>query len=234
MHLAAHGAYSWQKDAERIFETNAIGTLRLLEACAEGGVERIVHAGSSSEYGIKDHPPAEDELPEPNSEYAVAKLAGTMCCALFARERDVEAVTLRLYSAYGPWEHRDRLVPTLVEAALRGELPPLVNASVARDFVFVDDVCQAFLLAASASGTEPGAVYNVASGHQTTIREIVDVARSLFGVEAEPSWGSMPDRSWDTPSWVGDPSRIEREFDWRAKVGLEEGLRLTADWMASG
>lgn len=232
MHLAAHGAYSWQTDADRIFETNALGTRRLLEACEGAGVECLVHAGSSSEYGYKNRPPSESELPEPNSDYAVAKLAATMSCAQFASERDLRTVTLRLYSAYGPWEHPDRLVPTLVRAALSGELPPLVSPDVARDFVFVEDVCSAFVLSSAETNDEGRAIYNVASGRQTTIREIVEMTRSVFGVETEPDWGSMPDRGWDTTTWIGDPSLIQRELGWNAEVDLEEGLRRTAEWAA--
>lgn len=232
MHLAAYGAYSWQTEADRIFDTNAMGTRRLLEACAAAGVECLVHAGSSSEYGYKDHAPAECELPEPNSDYAVAKLAATMSCAQFARERDLRTVTLRLYSAYGPWEHPKRLVPTLVRAATRGELPPLVSPDVARDFVFVDDVCSAFVLASESPGDHPGAVYNVASGRQTTIRELVETARSLFGVEADPDWGSMPDRGWDTTTWIGDPSLIQRELGWHPGVDIDDGLSRTAEWIS--
>jgi dolichol-phosphate mannosyltransferase len=232
MHLAAHGAYSWQTESDRIFETNAMGTRRLLEACAGAGVECLVHAGSSSEYGYKDHAPGESELPEPNSDYAVAKLAATMSCAQFARERDLRTVTLRLYAAYGPWEHPERLVPTLVRAAMRGELPPLVSPDVARDFVFVDDVCSAFVLASESTGDNAGGVYNVASGSQTTIREIVETARSLFGVEAEPDWGSMPERGWDTTTWVGDPTLIRRELGWHPEVDITDGLSRMAEWIA--
>ena len=231
LHLATHGAYSWQSDSERIFETTVLGTVNLLRACESGRVRRLINAGSSSEYGYKDHPPSEDELPEPNSDYAAAKLAATAWCEYFARERGVEAVSLRLYSIYGPWEDPKRLIPTLVREALAGGLPPLVNAEVARDFVFVDDACSAFLLAADAPEVAPGAIYNVASGRQTTIRDVVEAARSTFGVEAEPDWGSMPERAWDTTSWVGDPSKIERELGWSAETELTDGLRRTADWI---
>src|ERR1044071_5367346 len=68
-HLAAHGAYSWQTDAERIIATNVNGTLALADACVAAGVEAFVHSGSSSEYGLKDHPSQEDERIEPNSVY---------------------------------------------------------------------------------------------------------------------------------------------------------------------
>ena len=152
LHLATHGAYSWQTDAERIFETTVLGTVRLLRACGDAGVRRLINAGSSSEYGFKDHPPDEAELPEPNSDYAAAKVGATAYCGHFARSHDTDAITLRLYSVYGPWEHPDRLIPKLVGEALAGRLPPLVNPEVARDFVFIDDACSAFLAAAESVG----------------------------------------------------------------------------------
>ena len=126
---------------------------------------------SSSEYGLKDHAPHEDEPLEPNSPYAAAKAEATA----HALERG--AVVLRLYSAYGPWEEPSRFVPTLLAHALAGRLPPLVSPDVARDFVHVDDVCAAFVLGA---GAPAGRVYNVGSGRQTTVAEVVELARRLL------------------------------------------------------
>src|SRR4029078_12933745 len=74
-HLAAHGAYSWQRDPERIMQTNLVATVRLLAACQTRGFAAFVHAGSSSEYGFQDHAPREDDLPAPNSDYATMKAA---------------------------------------------------------------------------------------------------------------------------------------------------------------
>src|SRR4029453_12977117 len=108
--------------------------------------------------------------PEPNSASPAAKAEA----ASWALDRG--AVVLRLYSAYGPWEHPDRLMPTLLARGLDGDLPPLVSPSVARDFVYVEDVCSAFVLAA---GAPRGRVYNVGSGRQTTVAEIVELARRL-------------------------------------------------------
>jgi dolichol-phosphate mannosyltransferase len=218
-HLAAHGAYSWQEDEAAIRETNVRGTRNALRAG-----RRVIVAGSSSEYGLKPHPPAEDEPLEPNSPYAAAKAEATS----LALEHG--AVVLRLYSAYGPWEDPDRLVPTLLAHGLRRELPPLVSPTVARDFVHVDDVCSAFILAA---GSEGGRVYNVGSGRQTTVAEAVEVARRLLDLDAEPQWGSMPDRLWDTETWVANPERIRRELGWEARIGLEEGLARTLVWLRS-
>jgi nucleoside-diphosphate-sugar epimerase len=151
---------------------------------------------------------------------------GKAASTLYALERG--AVVLRLYSVYGPWEEPSRLVPTLLAHGLEGELPPLVSPSVAHDFVHVDDVCEAFVVAARA---EPGRVYNVGSGRQTTLAEVVETAKRLLGIEAEPQWGSMPDRAWDTGTWVANPRRIRRELGWEARIGLEEGLARTLEWL---
>lgn len=219
VHLAAHGSYSWQRDEAAIREINVRGT----ENAVRAG-ERVVVAGSSSEYGLKPHAPSEDEPLEPNSHYAAAKAEAT------ALALSLGAVVLRLYSAYGPWEEPNRLIPTLLAHGLRGELPPLVSPRVARDFVHVDDVCEAFVRAAEAP---PGRLYNVGTGRQATVEEVVGIARRLFELEVEPDWGSMPDRSWDTDTWIANPQRIRDELGWEARIELEEGLARTADWLRS-
>jgi UDP-glucose 4-epimerase len=227
-HLAVHGAYSWQNDSASIVSTNLTGTQRLLETCAKEGFESFVNVGSSSEYGYADHPPKEHELPKPNSYYAFAKAAATMFCRFFAEQNNLPVRTLRLYSAYGPWEDNRRLIPTLIAAAREGKLPPLVDPDVARDYVFVEDVIDALVLAAGKPCTEYGEVLNVGTGIQTTIREIVDVVRSLFQISVEPVWGSMPNRRWDTTSWVADNGKIATSLGWAPKVPLRDGLEITS------
>ncbi|MFM9107955.1 MAG: NAD-dependent epimerase/dehydratase family protein [Chloroflexota bacterium] len=232
-HLAAHGAYSWQTDPSTIVAANLTGTMHLARAALRAGAGVLVNAGSSSEYGRKDHAPAEDEALEPNSVYAVTKAAATQFCRMTARAEGVPMPTLRLYSVYGPWEEPGRLVPDLLRAAMRGAWPPLADPAIARDFVFVEDAADAFVRAAATSHADPGAIYNVGSGRQTTLREIVETARALLGVAAEPAWGTMPARAWDTTVWVSDPRKIAAALGWTAATPLADGLRRTAAWLAA-
>lgn len=232
-HLATHGAYSTQADVERIFETALGGTINLLEACLEAGFEAFVSTGSSSEYGLSDHAPAESEALRPNSHYAVAKAAASMYCSQSAIANDAHVVSLRLYSAYGPWEEPSRFIPTLISRGLEGRLPPLVSPGVARDFVHVDDVVSACLLAARDTGVDRGSVFNVGTGRQTTIEQVVAMARRLLAIAAEPRWGSMDDRCWDTDVWVADSTLIRRELGWSPRWNLEDGLTATAEWLRS-
>lgn len=230
-HLAAYGAYSRQTDVRRMAQTNVLGTINLVEACLETGFDAFVNTGSSSEYGFKDHAPAETEWLEPNSPYAMTKASATLFCRLTAQRRGLRMATLRLYSVYGPFEEPDRLLPTLVLRGLDGDLPPLVDPDVARDYVHVDDVCEAYrLAAASHPAPEPGSVYNVGTGIQTTLREVVDLARRALPIAVEPRWGSMPRRGWDTGVWLSDSRRIRAELGWHPRVQFVEGLRSTVDW----
>ena len=231
-HLAAHGAYSWQADPVMILRTNVLGTANLLDACLGVGFEAFINTGSSSEYGFKDHPPHENELLEPTSPYAVAKAASTLYCAQAARGSGAPVATLRLYSVYGPWEDPRRFIPRLVACGLEGRLPPLASPQTARDYIYVSDVCDAYLRVAR-SAYEPGTIYNVGTGVQTTLRDAVVIGRRVFGIAGDPVWQTMPDRSWDTGTWVAESSRLKSAVGWRPVIDLAQGLKLTADWLAA-
>jgi dolichol-phosphate mannosyltransferase len=231
-HLAANGAYAWQQDRDQILETNFTGTVNLIEAALRYDVRRIVLAGTSSEYGYRDHGPNENEAPEPNSYYAVAKAAATLFAGYVGRTEEIGVGVVRLYSAYGPWEEPGRLVPALVAHARSGRLPSLASPDVARDFVYVTDACDAFVRVATALRSPGDAgIYNVGSGRQTTLAEIVDVVRRQFGIDEEPRWNTMAERSWDTNVWVADPTRIRNDLGWIPTVSLAEGIAATARWM---
>lgn len=225
-HLAVHGAYSWQTERDAMFATNVVGTDNLVRACAMAGVPALVHTGSSSEYGPYRHAPDEHEAGTPDSYYGLTKAWATMAC------RFAGFTTLRLYSVYGPWEEPRRFIPQLITQGLDGRLPPLAQPDTARDFVHVDDVVDALLLASAPAperGT-PGPVYNVGTGVQTTLREAVAVARDLLAIEASPAWDTMAARSWDTDVWVADARRIARDLGWLPRTTFADGLARTIAW----
>ena len=229
-HLAAYGAYSWQTEFSAMIETNIIGTMNLLNACLTNGFAAFVNAGSSSEYGFKEHAPSETEFLEPNSNYAVTKASATLFCRSVAQARQAPVRTLRLYSAFGPYEEPRRLIPALCVHGLRDELPKLASPDVARDYIYIDDVVEAFLAAATQTTEETGGVYNLGMGKQTSLREAVDVARRVMNISANPAWSSMANRQWDTDRWVADNTKIQRELQWQPRVTFEEGLRKLIDW----
>ncbi len=228
--LAAHGAYSYQTDLQEMMATNFVGALNLVEVALGAGAEAVVQAGSSSEYGFKDHAPSEDEAISPNSEYAVTKAAATLYFQFLAEHRSAPVTVLRLYSVYGPWEEPTRLLPTLVVRALDGRLPPLVAPGTARDYVYVDDAVEAFL-AAARSGRSRQTVYNIGTGTQVSLREVVDVVCQQLAVKEVPNWGAMAGRSWDTDRWVANPSSARADLGWLPKVSLDAGVKRLVEWL---
>lgn len=228
-HLAAHGAYSFQTDTVAMAQSNVVGIAALLAAAQRHGCTVLINTGTSSEYGDCDHAPGEDEPPRPNSDYAATKAAATWLCQR-ARSRGVPVTTLRLYSAYGPFEEERRLIPTLVRAAMAGTWPPLASPAIVRDFVYVGDVIDAYIT--TASHPNRSEIYNVASGVQTSLAALVERARDVFSVPIEPQWGGYAQRAWDTRVWVGDPTRIRSELGWEATTTLAGGLARTAEWLA--
>jgi dolichol-phosphate mannosyltransferase len=229
-HTGVYGAYSWQTDQRLMVETNVLGTANLLEACAPTAIEAFVNSGTSSEYGPKDHPPIESERAEPVTRYAATKLCATEYCSFFARAVRLPVTTLRLYSVFGPFEDPARLMPNLIVRGFTGELPPLAAPANAHDFVHIDDVCDAFVRVAQRAPREPGAVYNVGSGVQTTLVGLVEATQALLGVRAVPRWQSMRSREWDTTVWVCNAGRIALEYGWRPRYSLAEGLERFAAW----
>jgi nucleoside-diphosphate-sugar epimerase len=231
-HLAAHGAHPSQTDFRAMARTNVLGTIHLVGSCIRAGFEALVNTGSSSEYGFTDHAPSEDEEPRPSSDYAVTKLTATLYCRAAAARSGLSIPTLRLYSVYGPFEEPSRFVPQLAVRGLEKKLPPLVSPDVARDFVFVDDVVEAYLAAASRRGGGPGAVYNVGTGRQTTIQEAVEIARRVLSIDSVPEWGTMPNRIWDTSVWIADPAKIGRDLGWKPRTTFEEGFTRFVRWLS--
>jgi nucleoside-diphosphate-sugar epimerase len=212
-----------------IIQTNFLCTVNLVEACREAGFEVFVNTGSSSEYGFKDHAPVETEWIDPNSYYAVTKASATLFCRYTANRYSLCVPTLRLYSVYGPYEERDRLIPNIILYGLKNTLPPLVNPEIGRDFVYVRDVERAYLLLANQPIGTAGEVYNLGTGVQTSLRDVVALAQQILGLSVEPQWGTMPKREWDTTIWKANNASI-RALGWEPEYTFESGFRETVEW----
>lgn len=226
-HLAQYGGNRGEADPAEVRRVVIDGTSALYEACAKlGALEAIVHAGSSSEYGTKTEPMQETTLPEPNSFYGLAKLWATLYGEHLRREQHLPITTLRLFSVYGPYEAKARLVPAVILALMDGKTPTLANPKTGRDFVHVDDVVRAFMMAVG----KPKGIYNIGTGVQTTLKDAVDAIQQALGSTTELTWGVDQGRAFDTVRWVGDPSRAKNVLGWEPTLALSEGIGQTVDW----
>lgn len=228
-HLATHGAYPQEQyDEQEIIDTNIICTFNLMQACLGEGFDVFINTGTSSEYGTKKKPMREADMLDPNTAYGASKAWATLYGRYLALNRKVPIVTLRPFSAYGFYEPLGRLVPNLIVSLIKKRRPHLSTPSVVRDFVFIDDVVSAFLLAAAHPST--GAIFNIGTGKQTNLAEIFSIIKNIIGVDIKPVWDKKISRSFDTSCWVADTKLVRKKLNWAPKTSLRNGLELTVDW----
>lgn len=228
-HCATYGGYSFQTDFHKILTTNLFGTFNLVNACLQNGFGGFINTGSSSEYGFKDFPCDEKTLPDPNSDYALSKLSATLYCQSLAWGHRLPLVTFRLYSVYGPYEEPKRLIPTLIRCGFQKKSPPLVDSKTARDFIHIDDVVDLYL-GALRKRLPSGEIFNVSTGKQSTVRDVVLDASRAIGFQFKQNWGSMKNRAWDTNTWVGKNQKARKFFKWVPQESLQSGLEKTVRW----
>jgi polyisoprenyl-phosphate glycosyltransferase len=228
----SYGAYSFEEDPALIYQTNFQSLVNLISLLTVRGVAAYVHAGSSSEYGVNCAAPLEQDHCEPNSHYSVSKVAAATYLRYVGKEKGFPAVNLRLYSIYGPLEDSSRLIPNLLRHAISGKLPPFVDPNTSRDFLYVEDVCAAFILAATKMQPEIyGESFNIGSGFKTTIADLAEVTRAEFGVEEQPKYGKMEGRAWDRAEWYSNPDKARQILGWTPVYDLRAGLKASADWV---
>lgn len=226
----AYGAYSFEEDSNLIYQTNFNLTAKILNLLESRKICGYIHAGSSSEYGDNSAGPAETELPAPNSHYAVSKVACANLINFYGKKKKIPCANLRLYSVYGPLEDSSRLIPTLIKYGLQSKYPEFVSPDISRDFVYVDDVCEAFFDAALNLREEDyGESFNIGTGCKTTIGEVAVLAGELFNINATLTF-SMPNRRWDVGDWYANVEKANQRLGWHAKTNFRDGLISTIEW----
>ena len=224
-HLAAYGSYSSQKDIQTIVATNYNGTVNLVEACLKTGFEAFVNAGSSSEYGHKDHAPSECELTEPNSHYAATKAAATLYCRFIAQReerRTLDAAPLFGVRSMGRANTAD--ADPRRSTACAGSCPRLSPPrSPATMSTWTMPSTHSFWPHRHPP-RNPARYSTLAQVSKRPLHQLVDLIREKLKISAEPEWGSMPDRDWDTDVWVSDSTTIRATIGWKPSHGARSGL----------
>jgi UDP-glucose 4-epimerase len=207
-------------------DVNVVGTVRVLEAARRAEARVVFTSSGGAIYGECERPAAEDDRPRPLSPYAVSKLAGEEYLAAWNRLHGARHVSCRLANVYGP-----RQLPTLEGGVVAIFLDRLRDGrdaeifgdgSQTRDFVFVGDVVEALLAAATAPG---GDVYNVGTGIATSVEELYRLCARTAGVDLQPRFA--PARPGDLERSVLDTSRVRSALGWQAGTTLADGLART-------
>ena len=213
-HVATYGGFPLQLNKEMMIGTNLIGTMNLLDAAVKYDVGQFINTGSSSEYGLKNEPMRENDICQPVNFYGVTKLAATTYCTMIGETLQYPVCTLRLFSPYGEFEDSSRLYPCIKKALISGQRPRLSQPDCVRDFISIQKVCQIYLKMAEAK-YPPGAIINVGSGRQQTIREFYAKIAYSMGISLEPIWGEAPPRTVEPRRWEADISKL------KSLIGIE-------------
>jgi UDP-glucose 4-epimerase len=226
-HLAARNCISdCQAEPVDAASTNVVGTVNVFEAARRARVRRVIHAESSALYeGVEELPTSEDRV-EPRSMYAITKLAGAHFADAYARFHGMNMTALRYFCVYGPRQDYRRTIPPVMSAfimkLLRGERPTIYGTGEKRrDFIYVDDVNDFHMLCLTDARTH-GGTFNLGSGRDYSVNEILRAISSQLGTSLEPVHESdMPGEAQRT---CADVTRA-RSLGWEPRVDLMEGLR---------
>ncbi|HEX3105586.1 MAG TPA: SDR family oxidoreductase [Terriglobales bacterium] len=214
---------------------NIDGTVHLLIAARDAKVKRVVYAASSSAYGdTPTLPKHEAMLPNPNSPYAVAKLAGEYYMTSFYRCYGLETVSLRYFNIFGPRQDPTSpysgVLAKFITQMLNGEAPTIFgDGAQSRDFTYIQNAVDANLLAIKAPASQAaGQIFNVATGKRADLNQAFQLLKKITGYTGDVKYAAS--RSGDVKHSLADLSRAEKHLVYRPTVDFEEGLRLTVDW----
>ncbi|MGH2739544.1 MAG: NAD-dependent epimerase/dehydratase family protein [Actinomycetota bacterium] len=214
---------------EDLVRSGVLGTWNTLEAAAAIGVRRFVHLGSSLEYPERAVALSESEPSQPGTFRAAVKAASTLLCLGMAQGGALPVVVLRPFYVYGPWDAPSHLIPTALRSAFTGEELPLTRSTYVHDPVYVEDVVDACIRAAT-SDAVVGEVVNVGSGREWSNQEIVREVEAATGRKIKIRPGAFSPRPADRAHWVADIHKAKRLLGWEPGHTFRDGLEKTLRW----
>lgn len=200
----------------------ATSTANVLVLASEHDCRRVILVGSLNE------PVPSLQAPIPGSPYAAAKWVSSTYGRMFHALYGTPVVNLRPFMAYGPAQGRSKLIPSATLSLLKGESPRLTSGRVRGDWIYIDDVVDAFVIAAAATGIE-GQTFDIGTGSLTSARTLIETLLGIVGGRDVPQFGAIPDRPLEQEV-VADTVPAAEKLGWRATTTLEEGLRRTVAW----
>lgn len=228
-HLATYGVYTYQQgQKDKIIEANWFMAVNMLtEATRLKNLKRFINFGSVYEYGSRYGKVKEEEvnIADILNEYSATKIATTSLAAAYYDK--IPIVTIRPFTAYGPFEDKARFIVTTVLRGLRGE-NIRIAPGVIRDFIFVDDIAEAIARTFETKKAESH-IINVGSGHKNTLNKVAEQVKDLTGNKSKIINDVSYKRKKDSRCWA-DISKAERLLGWKPKHSLRKGLMETIAW----
>jgi NAD dependent epimerase/dehydratase len=232
-HLGALIAIPYSYASPRdVVETNVLGTLNILTAAREAGVERVLQTSSSEVYGTARYVPIDELHPlQGQSPYAASKIGADQLAESFHRSYGLPVSIVRPFNTFGPRQSARAIIPTVISQALTGSVVRLGSTLPTRDFNFVTDTVSGFLRIADSAHTV-GETLNLGTGRETTVPDLIAVIGKLLGrdLAVETDDQRLRPAKSEVYRLVADATKIRQLCDWEPAVSFEEGLRRTVDW----
>jgi UDP-glucose 4-epimerase len=231
-HLAALWLYECVHQPRAALEVNVTGTYNVVEAAKDAGVKKVVYSSSASVYGDAVFTPMTEDHPFNNrTMYGATKIAGEQFFRSCYEQNKLDYVGMRYMNIYGPrMDYKGTYVSVIMKVLDRIDqgLPPIIfgDGTQAYDFVHVDDVARANILALKSNATDD--FFNIGMGVKTTIRELVGLLLEVTASRLEPEY--RPGEQMFVTHRVGSIDKAERLLGFRATVPLEQGLRSVVEW----
>ncbi len=232
IHLATFYAVEHKPDELAVMvDTNTKGTINLLEAAKNLQIARFINTSTCAVYEPGSTPLSEDNAIRPQNLYALTKAHAEEACAFYAANYGVDTVTLRLFPPYGPGDHERRLIPYVIKSLSVGTSPALTTGNQKWDFVYVDDIVDAYLAVLNSPHSFGGhKVFNIGTGHPYSIRDVVERIRSTVSPSTDLAWGTVSHRKNEVWFNSGDITRANAVLKWEPRTGLDDGLSRTVEW----
>lgn len=229
-HCAAYGVKPHQTNISNLIRTNVIGSVNLFRACLEyNDLKRFVNLGSSFEYGSKSKPIQETDFLDPLTPYGVSKSTQTYFAKYFSRQQ-LPVVTLRVFTPYGKYEDSGRLVSDIMQSLILKRPLILSSPHARRDFIYIDDVLEALIKAASTPSVE-GEIFNIGSGKDYSVEELFNLACDVTRTKIEIIFKKTNKREFDRARGRGYANiQKARKLGWKPKRSIKYGLLKTYNW----
>lgn len=231
-HLAGYGIYpSSQHDLRKMVRINIEGTLNLINSLKNHSISSFVHTGTCLEYKEKKSKINENDIVEPLNFYAITKFTAELFLKKFAEKENMPVINLRLFNPYGYYEDSRRLIPHVILSALRDKRIELVSPDNARDFIFIEDVVNLFLKIAKNDHNYRGEIFNIGSGEQYGVRDIVSVVEKLLGkkLDVKCDYRTSYYKKYLKIAPANN-AKAKSIFNWQVEHSLESGIGKTIDW----
>ena len=228
-HLAAIGVQPHTGFKKQVFDVNFFGTINLINACKTINFDCFIHTGSAVEYGQTTKKLTENLPLHPYEDYGVSKAATTLFCLKEALAHNLPIYTVRPFCVYGEYEMSYRLVPSIFLNGIQKKLIHLSEPHFVRDFIYVQDVVN-FYLTLAEKRPSSHFVFNIGTGIQHSINDVVIAAQKLFEYPLKIAWNSTKPRPWEFENSCAQISLAKKVLNWEPKYSLEQGIKKSFHW----